>query len=90
MSQTITSLDPNCVIVFNKTSSANEKSLNVEFKRLNIHSIIEPGHDLQTSYAFIRIHQDNAKPLFSFCRIWTSLNPSYHIMILNCPMICIN
>ncbi|CAI4271673.1 CCT_1a_G0002840.mRNA.1.CDS.1 [Saccharomyces cerevisiae] len=66
MSQTITSLDPNCVIVFNKTSSANEKSLNVEFKRLNIHSIIEPGHDLQTSYAFIRIHQDNAKPLFSF------------------------
>lgn len=66
MPQTITSLDPNCVIVFNKTSSANEKSLRVEFKRLNIHSVIEPGHDLKTSYAFIRIHQDNAKPLFSF------------------------
>ncbi|CAI4055457.1 Ist2p SKDI_02G1940 [Saccharomyces kudriavzevii IFO 1802] len=66
MSQTITALDPNCVIVFNRTSSASEKSLRVEFKRLHIHSIIEPGHDLKTSYAFIRIHQDNAKLLFSF------------------------
>ncbi|EJS44812.1 ist2p [Saccharomyces arboricola H-6] len=66
MSQTISSLDPNCVIVFDKTSSANEKSLCVEFKRLHIPSIIKPGHDLKTSYAFIRIHQDNAKLLFSF------------------------
>lgn len=65
MSQTITSLDPNCVIVFNKISNANEKSLHAEFKRLHIDSIIKPGHDLKTNYAFIRIHQDRAKSLFS-------------------------
>ncbi|QID84267.1 ER-plasma membrane tethering protein [Saccharomyces pastorianus] len=65
MSQTITSLDPNCVIVFNKISSANEKSLRAKFKRLHIDSIIKPGHDLKTNYAFIKIHQDKAKSLFS-------------------------